>query len=134
MAGSKMQLIRPIRYRRAYQADADISGYSCRRACLGLSLRRRNCKLGYHHEKWNGTGYPRKLKGEEIPLEGRIMAIADVYVYDALVSDRPYKKPFTHEQAVKIIKKDSGAHFDPKLVEVFLNVADAFRLESMNGK
>ena len=83
-----------------------------------------------HHEKWNGTGYPRKLKGEEIPLEGRLMAVADVY--DALVSERPYKKPFTHEQAVEIIKKDSGAHFDPKIVEVFLKVADDFWVESVS--
>jgi putative two-component system response regulator len=79
---------------------------------------------GYHHEKWNGTGYPRALKGEEIPLEGRLMAIADVY--DSLVSDRPYKKAFSHEQAVEIIKKDSGTHFDPKIVEAFLNVEEIF--------
>jgi len=83
---------------------------------------------GYHHEKWNGTGYPRKLKEKEIPLEGRIMAIADVY--DALVSERPYKKPFTHEQAVEIIKDGSGTHFDPKLVETFLTVVEDFRAES----
>ena len=79
---------------------------------------------GYHHEKWDGTGYPRMLKAMEIPLEGRLMAVADVY--DALVSERPYKKPFTHDQAVEIIKKDSGTHFDPKLVEAFSNVADDF--------
>jgi putative two-component system response regulator len=85
---------------------------------------------GYHHEKWNGGGYPYRLSGEEIPLEGRIMAIADVY--DALVSERPYKKPFTHEQAVEIIKKDSGTHFDPKIIEAFMNVADDFWVESMN--
>jgi len=83
---------------------------------------------GYHHEKWDGTGYPRGLHGEEIPLEGRIMAVADVY--DALVSERPYKKPFTHEQAVEIIGKGSGTHFDPKIAEVFLNVADDFRAKS----
>ena len=86
---------------------------------------------GYHHEKWNGTGYPRGLKEEEIPLEGRIMAVADVY--DALVSERPYKKPFTHEQAVEIIKEGSGAHFDPKIVEVFLSVAEDFRSKSMKA-
>jgi len=85
---------------------------------------------GYHHEKWNGSGYPRGLSGEEIPLEGRIMAVADVY--DALVSERPYKKPFSHEEAVEIIKKDSGVHFDPKIVEAFLKVADDFLVESMN--
>jgi putative two-component system response regulator len=84
---------------------------------------------GYHHEKWNGTGYPHNLSGLDIPLQGRIMAIADVY--DALVSERPYKKPFSHEEAVAIIKKDSGVHFDPKLVEVFLSVADDFWVQSM---
>jgi len=83
---------------------------------------------GYHHEKWDGTGYPRGLRGEEIPLEGRIMAIVDVY--DALVSERPYKKPFTHEQAVEIIKEGSGTHFDPKIVEVFLSIAEVFLVES----
>jgi putative two-component system response regulator len=84
---------------------------------------------GYHHEKWNGKGYPHHLSGLEIPLQGRMMAIADVY--DALVSERPYKKPFSHEEAVEIIKKDSGSHFDPKLVDVFLNVADDFWVQSM---
>lgn len=79
---------------------------------------------GSHHERWDGTGYPKGLRGEYIPLEGRIMAVADVY--DALVSERPYKKPFAHEQAVEIIKKDSGTHFDPKIIEAFLNVADDF--------
>ena len=83
---------------------------------------------GYHHEKWNGTGYPRGLREEEIPLEGRIMAIADVY--DALVSERPYKRPFTHEQAVEIIKDGRGTHFDPKIVDAFLTVMEDFRTES----
>ena len=87
---------------------------------------------GYHHEKWDGTGYPRGLSGEAIPLEGRIMALADVY--DALVSARPYKKPFTHEQAEEIIKNSSGTHFDPRLVEVFLNVADDFWVELVNNE
>jgi putative two-component system response regulator len=85
---------------------------------------------GYHHEKWDGTGYPYGLAGEDIPLEGRIMAIVDVY--DALVSERPYKKAFTHEQAVEIIKKDAGTHFDPQLVEVFLSVADDFWVEALS--
>jgi len=79
---------------------------------------------GYHHERWDGTGYPRRIAKEKIPLEARIMAIADVY--DALVSERPYKKPLTHEQALDIIKKDSGSHFDPKIVDAFLNVANDF--------
>lgn len=68
----------------------------------------------YHHEKWDGTGYPEGLKADEIPLSARIMAIADVY--DALISKRPYKPPFTHEKAMEIIKNDAGKHFDPALV------------------
>jgi len=79
---------------------------------------------GYHHERWDGTGYPRRLAKEKIPLEARIMAIADVY--DALVSERPYKKSFTHEQAIEIIKEASGTQFDPKIVDAFLNVANDF--------
>jgi putative two-component system response regulator len=79
---------------------------------------------GAHHEKWDGSGYPRGIKGEEIPLLGRIMAIVDVY--DALVSDRPYKRAFSHEEAVKIIVEGKGTHFDPQLVEVFLSAADKF--------
>ena len=70
-----------------------------------------------HHEKWDGTGYPYGLKGEEIPLIGRLMAIADVY--DALVTERPYKKAFSHETAFRIIVEESGKHFDPTLVEIF---------------
>ena len=79
---------------------------------------------GSHHEKWNGSGYPRGLKGGDIPLLGRIMAIADVY--DALVSDRPYKKAFTHEKAIGIILDEKGRHFDPQIVDVFLEVSDLF--------
>jgi putative two-component system response regulator len=78
-----------------------------------------------HHEKWDGTGYPRGLKGNDIPLLGRIMAIADVY--DALISVRPYKKALTHEEAVEIIIKDSGKQFDPWLIELFSKVSDQFR-------
>jgi putative two-component system response regulator len=78
-----------------------------------------------HHEKWDGTGYPRGLKENEIPLLGRIMAIADVY--DALVSERPYKKAFTHEEAVQIIIEGSGTQFDSTLVQVFTRAAEQFR-------
>lgn len=86
-----------------------------------------NAKLaaGQHHEKWNGTGYPRGLKEEEISLQGRIMSVADVY--DALVSDRPYKKAFSDEEAVEIIVSASGKHFDPKIIEIFLEVKDQFK-------
>ncbi|MCL2499673.1 MAG: response regulator [Defluviitaleaceae bacterium] len=79
---------------------------------------------GYHHEKWDGTGYPRGMQGQEIPLQGRIMAIADVY--DALVSARPYKLPFSHEEAKIIIYTDAGKHFDPNIVNVFLQISDKF--------
>ncbi|MDR2199060.1 MAG: response regulator [Deltaproteobacteria bacterium] len=77
-----------------------------------------------HHEKWDGTGYPLGLKGEEIPLQGRLMAISDVY--DALISKRPYKDPFPPEKAVEIIIEGAETHFDPKLIEVFKAVSDNF--------
>ena len=80
---------------------------------------------GYHHERWDGTGYPYRLKGTAIPLQGRVMALIDVY--DALVSDRPYKKAFTHEKAVEIIREGRGSHFDPKLVDVFLEYEKEFK-------
>jgi putative two-component system response regulator len=79
---------------------------------------------GTHQEKWDGSGYPMGLAGEDIPLQGRLMAIADVY--DALVSDRPYKNAFSHEEAVQIILSGKGTHFDPVLVDVFEQVADQF--------
>jgi len=79
----------------------------------------------HHHEKWDGSGYPHGMKGEEIPLSARIVAVADVY--DALMSERPYKKAFTHEKAVEIITEGRGKHFDPALVDVFLSIEDAFR-------
>jgi len=78
----------------------------------------------YHHEHWDGTGYPKGLKGTEIPLEGRIMALVDAY--DALVCKRPYKEAYTSKEAAKIISAESGKQFDPKIVEVFLAVQDQF--------
>ena len=78
----------------------------------------------YHHERWDGTGYPLGKKGEDIPLNARIMAVADVY--DALVSERVYKEPYSFEKAVEIIKDESGSHFDPKLVDVFLKYQKEF--------
>jgi putative two-component system response regulator len=74
----------------------------------------------YHHEKWDGSGYPYGLKGEEIPLQGRVMAIVDVY--DALTSERPYKKAFTSDEAFTVIEKDAGCHFDQIIVDVFKGV------------
>ncbi|MDR1668757.1 MAG: response regulator [Oscillospiraceae bacterium] len=90
-----------------------------------LFLRQARKFAGYHHEKWNGSGYPYRLAGEDIPLQGRIMAVADVY--DALVSERPYKKPFSHEESVDIIMKDAGTHFDPHIAEVFFNARNQFK-------
>lgn len=78
----------------------------------------------FHHEKWNGSGYPNGMKGEEIPLSARIMAVSDVF--DALVSKRCYKAAIPVKDAVEIIKSESGSHFDPKLVEVFLRHEDEF--------
>lgn len=78
-----------------------------------------------HHEKWDGSGYPRGLSGDNIPVEGRLMAIADVY--DALVTKRVYKPPFPHSQAIAIIIEGKGKHFDPDMVEVFKDHAEAFR-------
>jgi len=73
-----------------------------------------------HHEKWDGSGYPNRLSGDKIPLHGRIMAIADVY--DALISERPYKKAMTHDEAIKIITEGKGTHFDPVLIDLFLKI------------
>ncbi|MCR5093751.1 MAG: HD domain-containing protein [Lachnospiraceae bacterium] len=75
-----------------------------------------------HHEKWNGTGYPYGLRGEDIPLSARVMAVADVF--DALVSRRSYKEPFPYDKAVRIIEEGAGSHFDPKVVEAFLHAQD----------
>jgi putative two-component system response regulator len=77
-----------------------------------------------HHEKWDGSGYPKGLAGPDIPLEGRLMAIADVY--DALISERPYKQACTCTEANRIIDEGSGSHFDPALVEVFHGVSNIF--------
>ena len=79
----------------------------------------------YHHERWNGTGYPYAMKETEIPLQARIMAIIDVY--DALVSERPYKEAFPHEKAMDIIMDESGKHFDPYIAEVFNSIQEQIR-------
>ena len=79
----------------------------------------------YHHEKWDGTGYPQGLSGEQIPVSARIMALVDVYV--ALRSKRVYNDAFTHEKACEIIKEGRGRHFDPVIVDVFLEDHEKFR-------
>ena len=78
-----------------------------------------------HQEKWDGSGYPRGLKGDEIPISGRLMALADVY--DALISKRVYKPPFSHEDAVKIIQEGKSRHFDPDVVDAFVALENTFR-------
>jgi len=90
-----------------------------------------NAKLfaGYHHEHWDGTGYPHGLKGTDIPLQGRIMAIVDTY--DALVSRRSYKEAFAIEEAERIIMEKSGKYFDPNIMQVFFEVKDQLREQAM---
>jgi putative two-component system response regulator len=71
-----------------------------------------------HHERWDGTGYPKGLKGEDIPLHGRIVAVADAF--DALTTRRPYKEPLPPEKAFEIVASERGKHFDPRVVDAFL--------------
>jgi HD-GYP domain-containing protein (c-di-GMP phosphodiesterase class II) len=77
--------------------------------------------VGYHHEKINGKGYPRKLSGEEIPITARIFAIVDVF--DALTSKRPYKEPFSFDDSILILEEGRGTHFDPLLIDAFKKIA-----------
>jgi putative two-component system response regulator len=87
---------------------------------------------GTHHEKWDGTGYPYGLAGNGIPLQGRMMAIADVY--NALVSPRPYKAPLVHEEATEIILDGRGTFFDPALTDLFGSISDQFSQAGLQGK
>ena len=80
----------------------------------------------YHHEKWDGSGYPTHIKGDEIPLSARIMAVADVF--DALIAERVYKKPFSYEKAMSIITEGAGKHFDPDVVEAFTRISEKLYL------
>ena len=78
-----------------------------------------------HHERWDGSGYPQGLCGEEIPVSARLMALADVY--DAVISRRVYKVAMPHERAVDIISQGRGEHFDPAMVDAFMDIAEEFR-------
>jgi putative two-component system response regulator len=78
-----------------------------------------------HHEKWDGTGYPQGLRGEKIPVSGRLMAVVDVY--DATVTARRYHSAMSHDHAVKVITQGRGTHFDPAIVDAFLAIASQFR-------
>lgn len=90
-----------------------------------------NAVVAAHHEKWNGTGYPRQLAGIEIPLSARVFAVADVF--DALCSKRPYKEPMGFEAAMAILEKDTGSHFDPAVMAVFAPMARATFDRLANG-
>jgi putative two-component system response regulator len=78
-----------------------------------------------HHERWDGTGYPRGLRGDDIPIPGRMMAAADAY--DAIISPRLYKTALSHEDAVRIIQERRGVFYDPDVVDAFLEVNEEFR-------
>ncbi|WP_283434839.1 HD domain-containing phosphohydrolase [Neorhodopirellula lusitana] len=94
-------------------------GEQIMRACSSPTMQMARAIALTHHERWDGSGYPLGLSGESIPLEGRITAVADVF--DALSSRRSYKKPFSLDESLAIIKQSGGTQFDPKVVEAFLN-------------
>jgi response regulator RpfG family c-di-GMP phosphodiesterase len=83
-----------------------------------------------HHERWDGEGYPAGLAGEAIPLPGRICAVCDVF--DALLSDRPYKEPWPLDEALAQLRRDRGAHFDPAVVDAFLRIVDSLEPELLS--
>ena len=86
----------------------------------------------YHHERWDGKGYPNGLKGEEIPLSARILSVVDVY--DALVNPRCYKNPFTHEVSLDIIKEGRGTQFDPDIIDIVMSIHEKFwKIEEQYG-
>jgi putative two-component system response regulator len=79
----------------------------------------------YHHERWDGSGYPESLGGREIPIEARLLAIADVY--DAVTTNRPYHPPQRYHEVIELLKSESGKHFDPDLVPIFITVIEKKR-------
>ncbi len=103
----------------------DVIAVSQRKLGEGSFLHHAQVIAGSHHEKWDGSGYPEGLIGEDIPIQGRIMAIADVY--DALISKRFYKESLRHQDAVAVIAEGRAKHFDPDMVDVFLEHEDEFR-------
>jgi putative two-component system response regulator len=106
------------------QSHATIGGEIIGEHGGGMLALARNIALT-HHEKWDGSGYPEGLAGERIPLEGRIVAIADVF--DALTSKRPYKAAWSEEEALDYLRKQKGQHFDPALVDLFIEQMPAIR-------
>jgi putative nucleotidyltransferase with HDIG domain len=97
---------------------ADILGALCVQAPIALIVR-------HHHEKWDGTGYPDGLQGEDIPIGARVLAIADGY--DALTSDRPYRRELSHEAAIDLIQQGRGTMYDPIIADAFLRIAQGVR-------
>ncbi len=85
----------------------------------------------YHHEKWDGSGYPHGLSGEQIPLAARVFAVADVW--DALTSDRPYRPAWSNEKALDYIRSQAGSHFDPQVVAVFFEVIEPYLAGESHG-
>ncbi|MCL1988610.1 MAG: response regulator [Firmicutes bacterium] len=104
---------------------SDLINRTISRTGGNLFLKAADMFVKYHHERWDGSGYPAKLAGENIPIHGRLMAIADVY--DALATARPYKKAFPHEKAVEMILNESGKHFDPVMIKVFAEISGQFK-------
>jgi putative two-component system response regulator len=113
------------RMQRGQAAARQLSGKPRAGGKAAMMLEHARQMAASHHEKWDGSGYPRRLRGEDIPLQGRMLAIADVY--DALVSDRAYKEGFSHWDAVSIMRYESPGHFDPELFEAFLWAAPRFQ-------
>ena len=115
---------------KAITAHALIGAQSIEKACAQFGKSGQFLHIAkeialYHHEKYDGTGYPFGLSGENIPLSARIMALADVY--DALTTERPYKKAWTHPQACRYISEQSGLHFDPAVAAAFASIQDVFQ-------
>jgi len=106
----------------------DILDFSLFASKNAHTLAFKNCQdiIKYHHERWDGSGYLEGLRGEQIPLSARIAAIADVY--DALTSERSYKKAFSHMETVQFIRRGAGSHFDPGIVNCFLDIAQDFKM------
>lgn len=101
-------------------------GYNILKSAKSHYLKEGSIIAYTHHEKYDGTGYPRKLKGEDIPISGRIVALTDVF--DALTSKRPYKEAWSFDKAVQLIKSERGKHFDPKMVDYFIEEIETVRL------
>jgi putative two-component system response regulator len=115
----------------AYGRNAIVQAENALGGAVDASFLRYAAEIAYgHHERWDGSGYPEGLAGEAIPVSARLMAVADVY--DALISRRVYKAPFTHEQAIEMIVAEKGSHFDPDIVDALLLVASDFAAIARN--